>query len=79
MMKKIKKIDIKKKLLIMKLILVILGKQVKTALDKSINAIESDLFISDVNKDVNNKNYSKALFSLKNIESSKFLDSNKRN
>ena len=50
----------------------------KTALDKSVNAIESDLFITDVEKNINNKNYGKALSLLKNVESSKFLDSDKR-
>ena len=73
-----KKIDIKKKIINNEIDFSNTWETGKTALDKSINAIESDLFISDVNKDVNNKNYSKALFSLKNIESSKFLDSNKR-
>jgi hypothetical protein len=50
----------------------------KTALDKSVNAIESDLFITDVEKNINNKNYGKALSLLKDVESSKFLDSDKR-
>ena len=50
----------------------------KTALDKSINAIESDLFITDVEKDISNKNFGKALSLLKDVKSSKFLDTNKR-
>ena len=50
----------------------------KTELDKSINAIESDLFITDVEKDIDNKNFGKALSLLKDIESSKFLDTDKR-
>ena len=51
----------------------------KTALDKSINAIESDLFIGDVQKNINNKNYGTALALLKDVESSKFLDYEKKN
>ena len=50
----------------------------KTELDKSINAIESDLFITDVEKDIDNKNFGKALSLLKDIESSKFLNTDKR-
>ena len=50
----------------------------KTALDKSINAIESDLFIGDVQKNIDNKNYGTALALLKDVESSKFLDTDKR-
>ena len=50
----------------------------KTALDKSINAIESDLFIGDVQKNINNKNYGTALALLKDVESSKFLDYEER-
>jgi len=50
----------------------------KTALDKSINAIESDLFIGDVEKNITNKNYGTALALLKDVESSKFLDNDKR-
>jgi hypothetical protein len=36
------------------------------------------LFITDVEKNINNKNYGKALSLLKDVESSKFLDSDKR-
>jgi len=50
----------------------------KTELDKSINAIESDLFITDVEKDISNKNFGKALSLLKDVKSSKFLDTDKR-
>ena len=50
----------------------------KTALDKSINAIESDLFITDVEKDISNKNFGTALSLLKDVKSSKFLDTDKR-
>ena len=50
----------------------------KTELDKSINAIESDLFITDVEKNISNKNFGTALSLLKDVESSKFLDNDKR-
>jgi len=50
----------------------------KTALDESIKAIESNLFIADVEKDIDNKNFGKALSLLKDIESSKFLNIDKR-
>ena len=50
----------------------------KTKLDESVNAIKSDLFITDVQKNIDNKNYGTALFLLKDVESSKFLDTDKR-
>jgi len=50
----------------------------KTKLDESVNAIKSDLFITDVEKDISNKNFGTALSLLKDVESSKFLDKDKR-
>ena len=50
----------------------------KTALDESINAIKSDLFIGDVKKNISIGNYGQALSSLKDIDSSKFLDNEER-
>ena len=50
-----KKIDIKKKIINNEIDFSNTWETGKTALDKSINAIESDLFISDVNNDVNKK------------------------
>jgi len=50
----------------------------KTKLDESVNAIKSDLFITDVEKDISNKNFGKALSLLKDVKSSKFLDTDKR-
>jgi len=50
----------------------------KTKLDESVNAIKSDLFIGDVKKNISIGNYGQALSSLKDIDSSKFLDNEER-
>jgi hypothetical protein len=50
----------------------------KTKLDESVNAIKSDLFITDVEKDISNKNFGTALSLLKDVKSSKFLNTDKR-
>lgn len=50
----------------------------KTALDKDIRGIKSDLFLSDVDKLIANKEYTKAENKLKDVDSSPFLDNNDR-
>ena len=50
----------------------------KTALDKDVKAIKSDLFLSDVDKLIANKEYTKAENKLKDINSSPFLDNDDR-
>ena len=50
----------------------------KTALDKDVKAIKSDLFLSDVDKLIANKEYTKAENKLKDINSSLFLDNDDR-
>jgi len=50
----------------------------KTALDKDIRAIKSDLFLSDVDKLIANKEYTKAENKLKDVDSSPFLDNDDR-
>jgi len=51
----------------------------KTALDKSVNVIESDLLISDVENNITNKNFGTALELIKNPKKTPFLDFDKRN
>ena len=50
----------------------------KTALDKDIRGIKSDLFLSDVDKLIANKEYTKAENKLKDVDSSPFLDNDDR-
>jgi len=50
----------------------------KTALDKDIRGIKSDLFLSDVDKLISNKEYTKAENKLKDVDSSPFLDNDDR-
>jgi len=51
----------------------------KTALDKSVNVIKSDLLISDVENNITNKNFGTALELIKNPSKTPFLDFDKRN
>ena len=50
----------------------------KTALDKDIRGIKSDLFLSDVDKLIANKEYTKVENKLKDVDSSPFLDNDDR-
>ena len=50
----------------------------KTSLDKDIRGIKSDLFLSDVDKLIANKEYTKAENKLKDVDSSPFLDNDDR-
>jgi hypothetical protein len=50
----------------------------KTSLDKDIKGIKSDLFLSDVDKLIANKEYTKAENKLKDVDSSPFLDNDDR-
>ena len=48
-------------------------------LDKDIRGIKSDLFLSDVDKLIANKEYTKAENKLKDVDSSPFLDNEVKN